>query len=384
MPLIPSETSVTQDDALLIEGAREFARIELLALDRAWDQDESSVVEVLPKLAEMGFLNLLGPQEFGGLGISYRAYAAILHELARWSPSTCVTVAVHNMVVRILDHRARGEARERWLSSWGSEESFGAFAISEAGAGSDTKAIKTQAVEVDGGFRVQGEKMWVTNGMSARWLLTLTRLKESRDKEPWCALMIDGHSPGIERTKIKGKMGIRGSETAVIHLNDVFVPDGHLLGQRGQGLEVCLEGLNGGRIGIAAQATGIAEACLEEMIRYAKTREQFGRPIGAFQAVAEMIAVSAVELDAAKLLVWRAATQADADNLERTASSMAKLFASECANQIAYRAVQVHGGTGYVNECRVEQLYRDARITSIYEGTSEVQRFVIARELGRT
>jgi alkylation response protein AidB-like acyl-CoA dehydrogenase len=225
--------------------------------------------------------------------------------------------------------------------------------------------------------------MWVTNGMSARWFLTLVRLKDASSDEPWCTLMIDGAQQGVERSKISGKMGIRGSETAVVHLNDVFVPAEHLLGQRGQGLEVCLCGLNGGRIGIAAQATGIAEACLEEMIHYARTREQFGRPIGMFQAIGEMVAQSAVDLEAAKLLTWRAAAQADTGNLERTDSSMAKLFASECANRIAYRAVQVHGGTGYVNESRVEQLYRDARITSIYEGTSEIQRFVIARELGR-
>ena len=167
----------------------------------------------------------------------------------------------------------------------------------------------------------------------------------------------------------------------LLSLTDVFVPAEHLIGERGRGLDVMLAGLNGGRIGIAAQATGIAEACLDETISYARQREQFGRPIGTFQAVADMVAQSAVDLEAARVLVWRAAASVDSGDFSRSASSMAKLYASEAANRIAYRAVQVHGGKGYVNECRVEQLYRDARVTTIYEGTSEIQRIVIAREL---
>jgi alkylation response protein AidB-like acyl-CoA dehydrogenase len=176
-------------------------------------------------------------------------------------------------------------------------------------------------------------------------------------------------------------MGIRGSETAAINYTDTFVPNRFLIGEVGDGLEVFLSSLNLGRIGIAVQATGIAEACLDEMVSYARQREQFGRPIGSFQAVGNMIADSAVELEAAKALVWRAARMVDKGEADRYASSMAKLYATEVANRIAYRAVQVHGGTGYVRECRVEQLYRDARVTTIYEGTSEVQRIVIARGL---
>ena len=223
--------------------------------------------------------------------------------------------------------------------------------------------------------------MWLTNGMTGRWLLTLVRLKDVPGRNGLCALLVDGHHAGVERDRIHGKMGIRGSETAVIHLTDVFVPVSHLIGERGQGLQVMLSGLNEGRIGIAAQSSGIAEACLTEMTAYAREREQFGQPIGKFQAVGNMIADSAMELEAAKLLIWQAAGRVDAGRPDPCISSMAKLYASECANRIAYRAVQVFGGAGYVNECRVEQLYRDARVTSIYEGTSEVQRIVIAREL---
>jgi len=384
MPLAPIEASLNDDDSVLISAVSEFARNELLPRDRAWDKDETSVVEVLPQLGEMGLLNLLVPTDLGGLECSYKVYAAILHELARFSPSVCVTISVHSMVGRILDKGTEEPMRSEWLGGWGTAGSFSAFCLSEAGAGSDASAAKAEAHPVDGGVRISGEKMWVTNGMKAKWFLTMARMCGGDEDGMLCAYLIDGDSNGIERAKIHGKMGIRGSETAVVNFDETFVSSRHRLGKPGSGLTVFLAGLNGGRIGIAAQATGIAEACLEEMVSYARQREQFGKPIGKFQAVGDMIADSRVELEAAKALVWRAAREVDAGNDHRSASSMAKLYASEACNRIAYRAVQVHGGAGYVNECRAEQLYRDARITSIYEGTSEIQRLVIARELAKS
>lgn len=381
MPLVPKHVELAADQRALIEAVGEFARNELLPLDRKWDEDESSLVEALPQLAEMGLLNLLMPMELDGLGCPYSTYAAILHELAVWSPSVCVAISVHSMVGAILDQFLGEPHRTDWLSAWDTPESFSAFALSEAGAGSDAAAVTTMAKKVDGGYRLNGEKMWITNGMHSRWFLTLARLEGSNAREGLCAFLVDGNEAGLERTKIKGKMGIRGSDTAVISYNDVFVPHGQLIGQEAQGLEVFLTTLNRGRIGIAAQATGIAEACINEMVSYASQREQFGQRIGDFQAVGAMMADSAVELEAAKALTWRAARQADRGELRRCAASMAKTYASEAANRISYRAVQVHGGAGYVRECRVEQLYRDARVTTIYEGTSEIQRLVIAREL---
>jgi len=382
MSLVPADADFGQDQAGdLIHVAREFAREELLPLDRKWDEDESSVASVLPKLSEMGFLTLLVPESLGGLGCNYRTFASIIHELSVWSPSTAVTVAVHGWVGGIIDRFVAEPQRRQCLSKWGEPNEFGAFALSEAGAGSDARSAKTTAVEVSGGFKVTGEKMWVTNGLSAGWMLILTRLRGLAKDEDFCAMLVDARSSGVERHAIHGKMGIRGSETAVVNFHDVFVPEASLIGPRGGGLGVFLSSLSRGRIGIAAQATGIAEACLGEMISYARQREQFGQPIGKFQAVGDMIASSAVELEAAKLLTWRAAVNVDRGLTDRSGSSMAKLYASEAANRIAYRAVQVHGGAGFVHECRVEQLYRDARITTIYEGTSEIQRIVIAREL---
>lgn len=383
MPLAPSCAILRDDERLLIQAARDYAESELLPRDRAWDRGEGSVNDVLPALGELGFLSMLAPADLDGLGCSYRVYASILHEISRWSPSTCVTLGVHNMVGTIVDRWAKGPLRTEWLSRWGRPESFAAFAVSEAGTGSDALSVKTTATESNDGFRLNGEKMWVTNGMKARWLLTMARMDGGSHHGKLAAFMLDGRVDGVERTTIKGKMGIRGSETAVIGLHGALVPREHLLGEIGQGWDVCLSGLIGGRIGIAAQATGIAEACVQEMVSYARQREQFGQPIGKFQAVADMIATSDVELEAAKVLVWRACADYDEGRLNRAASSMAKLYATEAANRIAYRAVQVHGGTGYVNECRAEQLYRDARITTIYEGTSEIQRIVVSRELQR-
>lgn len=381
MPLLPTGAQLNSDQAALIEAVRSFAEHELLPLDRKWDLEESSVAEAIPKLSEMGLMNLLIPAELGGLGCDYRTFAAIIHELAVWSPSTAVTVSVHNMVGRIIQTFVAGTLQTELLNAWGTPDCLGAFSVSEAGAGSDARSIQATVRETSDGFRISGEKMWVTNGMSAAWFFVLARLEGAPQEQSYCTFLVRGDSQGLSRDKIHGKMGIRGSETAVIHFDNVQVPRDHLVGDRGKGLLVCLSTLNGGRISIAAQASGIAEACLNEMVSYARQREQFGRPLGKFQAIGAMIADSAVELEASRLLIWRAASTVDAGHTDRSASAMAKLYASEAANRIAYRAVQVHGGTGYVRECRVEQLYRDARITSIYEGTSEIQRIVLARAL---
>ncbi len=380
MPLLPTGAVFDGDQNSLLTVVREFAEHELFPLDRKWDVEESSVAEVLPKLSDMGLLNLLIPPEAGGLGCDYRTFAAIIHELAIWSPSTAVTVSVHNMVGRIVQQFVDEPLRGQLLSEWGKPTSFGAFCVSEAGAGSDARSIQATVRETNDGFRINGEKMWVTNGVSAGWYFVLAKMEGAAEKG-YCTFLVRGDSKGLTREKIRGKMGIRGSETAVVHFQDVHVPREYQVGDQGKGLLVCLSTLNGGRISIAAQATGIGEACLAEMISYARQREQFGKAIGRFQAVGNMIADSAVDLEAARSLIWRAAATVDAGHTDRAASAMAKLFASEAANRIAYRAVQVHGGTGYVHECRVEQLFRDARITSIYEGTSEIQRIVLARSL---
>ncbi len=370
-----------EEQDLLVGGAREFARSQLLERDRRWDETGEPLTEVLPQLAEMGFLNICIPQELGGLGCNYETYLRILHEIAYASPAAAVTLSVHNMVGNVLAAWAAEPKRSEWLNRWGAVESFAAFAISEAGAGSDVAAARTKAVKVQGGWKISGEKMWITNGLSAAWFLTMVRTAPASEGKVFSALLVPGDAPGLERRPMHGKMGIRGSETAVIAYDEVFCPDDHVVGPVGKGRSVFLSALNGGRISIAAQATGIAEACLDEMLSFARERKQFGQLIGRFPAIQAMIADSAVELTAAKELMFRAARLIDAGHVDPAASARAKLFATEAANRIAYRAVQVHGAYGYVHEYRVEQLYRDARVTTIYEGTSEIQRLVIARAL---
>lgn len=328
-------------------------------------------------------MGLRVPEAHGGLECPMLPYAHIIRELAYASPAVAVTVAVHNMVCEAVKMFAgdaiRGDMQQR-LTTPGN---LSAFAISEPDAGSDPSAAKTRAENVAGGWRLSGNKMWVTNGLTGRWFIVLARTGDAGRNKDHSMFLLDAQQDTVERREIHGKMGIRGSETGEMNLDGTFVPAEHLLGQVGDGLKIALSALDGGRISIASQAIGISQACLDLMVAYAKERRQFNRRIADFQAIQWMIADSQTELDAAQLLIDRAAILKEQGAPFTKEASMAKLFASEAANRIAYRAVQVHGGYGYVHEFRVEQLYRDARITTIYEGTSEIQRHVIAREVLR-
>ena len=374
--------TLSEDHRLMVEAVRDYARAELTPRDIEWDRTETSCCTELGQLAEMGLLGLRVPEEHGGLGIPTSCYAHIIRELAYASPSVAVTISVHSMVCEILGSFAREEVQAEILPQLIETGNLSAFAISEPDAGSDPGSAKTRATRVDGGFRLTGAKMWVSNGISGRWFVVLARLNHDNAKNLSMFLM-DATSEGVTRNIIHGKMGIRGSETAEMSLEDVFVPERFLLGEPGWGLRIALNALDGGRIGIASQAAGIANASLDLMVAYAKQRRQFNRPIADFQAIQWMLADSRTELSAAQLLIDQAAALKDAGANYTLAASMAKLFATEAANRIADRGVQIHGGYGYCNEFRIEQLYRDARITRIYEGTSEIQRLVIARHLLR-
>lgn len=376
-------TLLTQDDTLLIEAVRDFARGDLIERDREWDRTETSCCTHLEVLYEMGLLGLRVPEEHGGLNCPVVAYAHIIRELAACSASVAVTVAVHNMVALILHRYASEGTRAEVLPQLCQTGNLAAFAISEPDVGSDPGSAATRAVRVDGGYRVSGSKFWVTNGVTGRWFVVLARTDNTGTSRDLSMLLLDAESEGVTRAMIKGKMGIRGSETAEMALDNVFIPQDRLLGEEGMGMRIGLSALDGGRIGIASQAVGIGQACQEEMVKYSQHREQFGQPISNFQAVQWMIADTQAELMAARQLIDKAAWLQQEKRDYTQAASMAKLYASEAANRIAYRAVQVFGGSGFINESRVEQLYRDARITTIYEGTSEVQRIVIGRGLRR-
>ncbi len=378
-------TLAPDDQQMLVSAIREYARAELIEADREWDRTETSCCTRLGHFYEMGLMGLRVPEKLGGLDCPTVPYSAIIRELAYASPSVAVTIAVHSMVSEAITRFATPAARDKVLRQLTQPDNLSAFAISEPNAGSDPGSAIVRAERVDGGWKLHGAKMWVTNGLTGRWFSVLARTGDEAGGEPELSmLLLDANQAGVERRPIHGKMGIRASETAEMVLDGAFVPDEYLLGDPGDGMKVALSALDGGRIGIAAQASGIAEACLDLMVEYARQREQFGKPIADFQAVQWMIADSRTEVEAAKLLIDRAAALKDSGQTYTQEASMAKLFASEAANRIAYRAVQIHGGYGFCHEFRVEQLYRDARITTIYEGTSEIQRLVIAREtLGR-
>jgi alkylation response protein AidB-like acyl-CoA dehydrogenase len=399
---------VSQDHQMLVDAVRQFARAELIQRDREWDRTEASCCTELDPLYEMGLLGLRVPEQFGGVECPFVPYAHIIRELAACSASVAVTIGVHNMVAEIVRNYAGGHLQSELLPLLARPGNLAAFAISEPNAGSDPGSARTRAERVDGGYRLTGSKMWVTNGLVGKWFCVLARLDEvpvgaeeearrtapqaedesdvqaeARRAENLSMFLLDAEQDGVRRNPIHGKMGIRGSETAEMVLDGALIPHERLLGQVGDGLKIALSALDGGRIGIASQAAGIGQACLELMIEYARQREQFGRPIADFQAIQSMIADGKTELMAAQGLIDRAASLKDQGRPYTQEASMAKLFSSEAANRIAYKAVQVHGGYGFVNEFRVEQLYRDARITTLYEGTSEIQRVVIARGLLR-
>jgi alkylation response protein AidB-like acyl-CoA dehydrogenase len=376
-------TDIHDDHRMLIEGVRDYARGELLDLDIKCDRDESSCCEKLDQLYEMGLMGLRVPEEQGGLQCPMLPYAHIIRELAYASPAVAVTISVHTMVCEAIRMFASDAIRHQMQEQLATPGNLSAFALSEPDAGSDPGAAKTRAVKTKGGWKLHGSKFWVTNGMHGRWFIVLVRTGDTGGNKDLSMVLLDANQDTVERQKITGKMGIRGSETAEMNFDGAFVPEENMLGNPGDGLKIALSALDGGRIGIASQAVGIAQAALDLTVNYAKERHQFGRRIADFQAIQWMVADSQTELDAAQLLIDRAAVAKESGQPYTREASTAKLFASEAANRIAYRAVQAHGGTGYVNECRVEQLYRDARITTIYEGTSEVQRIVIARELLR-
>jgi alkylation response protein AidB-like acyl-CoA dehydrogenase len=379
----PLPMGLTDEQRVLVEAVRDFARSELVEKDRAWDAAEQSCCPHLGPLYELGLMSLRIPEEFGGMACPMLPYAHIIRELAWASPSVAVTVGVHNMVAEAIRMYATPAVRAEILPRLAESGNLAGFAISEPNAGSDASAVRTRAERVAGGWKLSGSKMWVTNGMTARWYITMARTSETGTHKDLSMLLLDATQPAVKRALIHGKMGIRASETCDVALDGAFAQEQHLLGEPGWGMRIGLSALDGGRIGIASQAIGIGSAACDLMTAYAAQREVFGRRIADFQAIQWMIADSHAELMAAQALVDQAAELKDAGRPFTREAAMAKLMASEAANRVAYRAVQSHGGYGFVREFRVEQLYRDARITTIYEGTSEIQRHVIARELLR-
>ncbi len=376
------DLELTQEQQLIQKTARDFATKEVLPVAADNDQHKRYPKALVARMAELGFLGIAIPDEWGGAGMDNVSYALAMEEISRACASTGVIMSVNNSLVcdPILKFGSDAQ-KERFLKPLASGRQLGCFCLSEPEAGSDAAAQKTMAVRKDGGWVINGTKNWITNGPVADIALVFTMTEPEKGTRGITAFLVELSSKGIEIGPTDQKLGIRASPSSQIFFTDVFVKDDQLLGKPGEGFKVAMHTLDGGRIGIASQALGIARASLEDATAYAKERKTFGKPIAQHQAIAFKLADMATEIDAARLLIWRAATLKDRGIRHSTESSMAKVFASEVANRAAKEAVQIFGGYGYVSDYPVERHFRDAKITEIYEGTSEVQRLVIARSL---
>lgn len=369
--------SATQQD--IRERAAEFADREVAPLAAELDLEDRFPAETFEKLAEAGFMGLCVPEEYGGGGTDFLSYVLLLEEISRADAGVGVTLAVHTSAgtLPILEH-ATEEQKSRWVPELAQGDKIGCFALTEPETGSDAAAIQTQAEKVSGGYRISGHKQWVTNGRVADTMVLFARAPEGVT-----AFVVDMDAEGISLGKHAKKMGVISATTDDMHFDGVFVSEEDRLGHEGRGLRIALGTLAGGRIGIAAQALGIAEAAFRYAARYATERTTFGKAIAEHQAVAFKLADMQTKLEAARLLTYQAAWAKDQGIWHVEFGARAKLYASTVANEVAYEAIQVLGGRGYMKDHPVERYYRDARVTEIYEGTSEIQRLVISDGLLR-
>jgi alkylation response protein AidB-like acyl-CoA dehydrogenase len=370
---------------LVQKAARDYAERVIAPEAAAIDREERFPRAILKGLAELGLMAVNVPEELGGAGAGAVAYALAMQEVARGCASTAVTMAVTNMVGEVIAAFGTEEQKKTYNPRLASGEyAAGAFALSEPGAGSDPGGMSTTARRDGGDWILDGQKQWITSGAHAGVMVVWARTGD-RDKLPGTrgisCFLVEGGTPGLVVGKAEDKMGIRGSNTVGLTFDGCRVPESALLGELNGGFKIAMMALDGGRIGISCQAIGIARAALAESVRYSKDRKQFDKPIAEFQATQWKLADMQTELDAAHLLAMRAAWLKENRRPFSREASMAKVFATESANRICNKAVQIHGGYGYIREFAAERHLRDVRVTTIYEGTSEVQRIVIARSL---
>jgi alkylation response protein AidB-like acyl-CoA dehydrogenase len=376
---------LSEHHTLLRSSVRDFARTEVAPHAQRWDKEERFPKEIVPKLADMGLLGIRIPEEYGGSGMDMLSYALCVEEIARVDGSLALTVASHNglgtgHVLRF----GTDEQKRKYLTKAARGEWLAAWALTEPGSGSDSAALATTARRDGGDWVLNGTKMFITQGSVGGFCVVLARTNPSVAKQRGITAFIVEHgTKGFSASKHLEKLGCRSSDTVELTLEDVRVGDGQRLGDLDQGFRDTMQILDRGRVSIAAMALGLGEGALEMAITYAKDRKQFGKPIADYQAIQWMLADSKTELDAAALLTYRAATLVDRGEPHTTEASMAKLFASEAATRACNRALQVHGGYGYTREFNVERHLRDAKLCEIGEGTSEVQRTVIAKHLLR-
>jgi butyryl-CoA dehydrogenase len=375
----------TEDQLAVLKMAREFAQAEVLPKAAEIDREHRHPTELVKRMAELGFLGIAVPEQFGGAGFDHVSYALAMEEISRACATTGVVMSVNNSLVCDPIHRFGTDAqKQEWLTPLASGTLLGCFALSEPEAGSDAAAQKTTAEkQSDGTWLINGTKNWITNGPVADVCVLFTMNDKALGHKGITCFILPMKTRGVKCGPPDDKLGIRGSKSSQIYLDEVRLPADAVLGDVGRGFAVAMSTLDGGRIGIAAQALGIARAALEDALAYAQQRRTMGKPIIQHQAIGFKLADMATEIDAARLLTLRAAWLKDNKQPYGKEASMAKLYASDVANRAAREAIQIFGGNGYVTEFPVERHFRDAKITEIYEGTSEIQRLVIAGYLAK-
>jgi len=375
--------SLNDHQKLIRDTVRQFMEAEVRPFVKEWEKAEKFPAEAIKKLGEMGCCGMLVPEEWGGPGLDTVSYALMLEEVARVHTAMSTALGVTNSAVQVpLMMFGTDAQKKKYLRQMATGEMIGAFCLTEPAAGSDAAGIQARATREGKFYKLNGTKTWVTNGNVAGVLIVFAKTDPAAGGKGISAFLVEPGFSGFRVGRHEDKMGQRSSPSVEILLNDCVVPVENRLGEEGQGLKIALSALDGGRIGIGAQAVGLAQGALEEAVKYAKQRKAFGKSISEFQAIQWMIADMQTEIEAARGLVYYAAWLKDAHPTKVGASSSkAKLYASEMVNRVVDKAVQVHGSAGYSRETDVERMYRDARVITIYEGTSEVQRMIIAREL---
>ncbi len=381
---MPMEVTFAEEHLQVRELARRFADEQVAPRARDLDEREEFPHDLVKQMADLGFLGLPYPEEYGGAGLDTLAYAITVEEVARACGSTAITLAAHvSLGCGPVAAFGTEEQKRRFLTPMAKGEVLGAFGLTEHNAGSDAAGTQTRAQKTANGWKVNGSKIYITNGSVAKYITFTARTDASQGTKGISAFIMDTATPGFRVGKKEKKMGLRGSDTVEVVFEDCMVPQDNMLGEQSGGFAQFMRTLTGGRISIGALALGLAQGAYEHSLKYSKERKQFGQTISSFQAIQFMLADMATKIEAARLLVYQAARLRDAGQDFVKEASMAKLFASEMANWVTDKAIQIHGGMGYCRDVPVERMHRDAKLMEIGEGTSEIQRMVIAREILR-
>ena len=371
---------LTDEQRLVRDTAREFADNEIVPRARDNDRAGHFDTELVAKLAAIGFIGPILPEEYGGRGIDYRTYGLIVEEIGRADSSARTVVSVNTSLVgSAIAKWGSEEQKQRFIPGICSGEAMGCFGLTEPDTGSDAANLSTRAEKIDGGWRISGQKQWISLGNHAAFALIFAQTDPELGHRGLGAFLVPTDSPGFSASEIHGKLGLHASDTAELTLDGVEVGDDALLGAVGDGFKVAMTALDSGRFSVAAGCVGICQGCVDASSAYAQEREQFGRPIAAFQLVQALIADMVVDTHAARGLVWKSAWLKDTGQQNTLETSVAKLFSTEAAIRCANAAIQVHGGSGYVDDHPVERYLRDARVTTLYEGTSQIQQLIIGR-----